>query len=201
MKSIQFFLITAVAIIFSATSSAQTTTTVDYLNVPGPIAFNNSSYNLSWTSHPSTSYYKQEYLVKGDDAAKFKTMLLLEVLTGNSNVKSIADSKVAELKNMKLTNPIVTYDLTSNASTGEYFLDFVLSQNGPNGKPTIVERNIYRYTTVTDKAGKKGILLFGVSVRSYGAETGKFLTALKLNKNDLLTKVKQFTVPTVTIGQ
>lgn len=201
MKSIQFFLITTVAIIFSATSSAQTTTTVDYLNVPGPIAFNNSSYNLSWTSHPSANYYKQEYLVKGDDAAKFKTMLLLEVLTGNSNVKSIADSKVAELKNMKLTNPIVTYDLTSNASTGEYFLDFVLSQNGPNGKPTIVERNIYRYTTVTDKAGKKGILLFGVSVRSYGAETGKFLASLKLNKNDLLTKVKQFTVPAVTVGQ
>lgn len=205
MKNIikmKHFIILCLAVILSVNSFSQTTNSpVDYLNVPGPISFNNASYYLSWTSHPSATYYKQEYLVKGDIAEKFKTMLLLEVLTGSTNVKGIADSKVAELKNMKITNPVVTYDLTTNATTGDYFLDFVVSDNGPDGKINIVERNIYHYTTFTDKAGKKGILLFGVSVRSYGNETGKFLAALKTNKTDLLTKVKQFSIPLITIKQ
>ncbi len=40
-------------------------------------------------------------------------MLLLEVLTGICLIlKNIADSKVAELKKMKITNPVVTYELT-----------------------------------------------------------------------------------------
>ena len=193
-------IISCLVVIFSVTSFSQTTNSpVDYLNVPGPISFNSTSYHLSWTSHPSETYYKQEYLVKGDTADRFKTMLLLEVLTGIANLKNIADSKVAELKKMKITNPVVTYELTANSTTGEYFLDFVVSDNGPNGKVNIAERNIYRYTTFTDKAGKKGILLFGISIRSYGNDTGKFLAALKLNKNDLLTKVKQFSMPGITI--
>ncbi len=179
--------------------SAQNNTAKDYLTVPGPIAFNNASYYLSWTSHPAENYYKQEYLVKGDTADRFKTMLMLEVLTGAANVKAIADSKVAELKAIKATNPVVTYDLTSNAATGEYFLDFVISENAADGTVKIAERNIYRYTSFTDKAGKKNILLFAISVRSYGNETGKFLAALKLNKNDLLAKVKLFNIPAVTI--
>ena len=200
MKFIQVILLSLLGILLSTVSLAQNNNyPVDYLNVPGPISFNNTSYNLSWTSHPSATYYKQEYLVKGDTAARFKTMLLLEVLTGSTDVKSIADNKVAELKNMKLTNPIVTYELTGNSTTGEYFLDFVVSDNAPNGKVNIAERNIYRYTTFTDKAGKKGILLFAISVRSYGNETGKFLAALKLNKNDLLAKVKQFSIPAIII--
>lgn len=186
--------------LLSTVSFAQSNNSpVDYLSVPGPLSFNNASYNLSWTSHPSAAYYKQEYLIKGDTAARFKTMLLLEVLTGTANVKSIADNKVAELKNMKLTNPIVTYELTGNSTTGEYFLDFVVSDNAPNGKVNIAERNIYRYTTFADKAGKKGILLFAISIRSYGNDTGKFLASLKINKADLLTKVKQFSIPAITI--
>lgn len=200
MKSIQFTIILSLVMLLSTASLAQTTNSpVDYLNVPGPISFNNTSYNLSWTSHPSETYYKQEYLVKGDPADRFKTMLLLEVLTGATNLKNIADSKVAELKKMKITNPVVTYDLTANSTTGEYFLDFLVSDNDPNGKVNIAERNIYRYTTFTDKAGKKSILLFGISVRSYGNDTGKFLASLKLNRNELLTKVKQFSIPGITI--
>lgn len=193
-------IILCLVVVFSVNSFSQTNNSpVDYLNVPGPISFSNTTYNLSWTSHPSEVYYKQEYLVKGDVAEKFKTMLLLEVLTGSTNVKSIADSKVAELKNMKLTNPVVTYELTSNATTDEYFLDFVVSDNASSGKVNIAERNVYRYTTFTDNAGKKGILLFAISVRSYGNETGKFLAALKLNRNDLLNKVKQFSIPAIKI--
>ncbi len=200
MKSIQFAIISSLAMLLSTASFAQNNNSpVDYLNVPGPISFNSTSYNLSWTSHPSETYYKQEYLVKGDTADRFKTMLLLEVLTGATNLKNIADNKVAELKKMKITNPVVTYDLTANSTTGEYFLDFVVSDNAPNGKVNIAERNIYRYTTFTDKAGEKGVLLFGISVRSYGNDTGKFLSSLKLNRNELLTKVKQFSMPGITI--
>jgi hypothetical protein len=31
---------------------------VDHLSLPGPIEFNGESYRLSWSSHPTPSYYK-----------------------------------------------------------------------------------------------------------------------------------------------
>ena len=68
---------------------------------------------------------------------------------------------------MKATNPLVNYEMFQK--NGEYLLDFLLSANAADGKTVdIVERNVYRYKTFTDKSGKKGILLFAVSVRSYG---------------------------------
>ena len=193
------FLFSSLIAVFLFTLNVNAQTPKDYLSVPGPLSFNSASYILSWTSHPAENYYKQEYLVKGDTATHFKTMLMLEVLTGTANAKGIADSKVAELKSLKATNPIITYDLTSNVATGEYVLDFVISDNAPDGTVKIAERNIYRYTTFTDKAGKKNILLFGISVRSYGTDTRKFLADLKLNKNELLAKAKKFTIPAITI--
>ena len=67
MKSIQFVIISSLTLLMSTASLAQNNNSpVDYLNIPGTIYFNSTSYNLSWTSHPSETYYKQEYLVKGE---------------------------------------------------------------------------------------------------------------------------------------
>src|SRR5258707_179548 len=75
-----------------------------YLNIPGPVMFEKISYNLSWTSHSTDVYYKQEYIAKGDVAEKFKTMVFFDVITGETNIKDVVAAKVAELKKMKETN-------------------------------------------------------------------------------------------------
>jgi hypothetical protein len=169
----------------------------DQLNVPGPIVINKSTFNLAWSSHPSPVYYKQEYITAGDKVEKFKKMVLVEALIGDSKPADLVNAKIAELKQMKLSNPIVNYETFQK--NGEYILDFLVSENSADGKKiNILERNVYRYKAITDKNGKKAVMLFGASERAYGNEVDGFLSALKTNKSALQNAVAAFTVPQVT---
>lgn len=189
-----------VTLLFSAILYGQNNKAVtDYLRVPGPIVFERKPYNLTWTSHPATNFYKQEYIAAGDIVTKFKTMILIDFVTG-SNIKDVVGAKIDELKKLKEANPMVNYEILENPKNGEYMLDFLLSQNAPDGKSmAVVERNVYRYKIATDKSGQKGVLLFGVSTRSYGNDIDKFLASLKSNRNQLITNVSQFNIPEISI--
>ncbi|MEO5889328.1 MAG: hypothetical protein ABIQ31_03705 [Ferruginibacter sp.] len=192
-------LILLITMLVSTTSFSQAhKTAVDYVGIPGPILFEKQSFNLSWSAHPSGNFYKQEYIAKGVDAGKYKTMVLIDVMTGEADIKTVVGAKLAELKQLKAANPIVNYD--SFQKNGEYMIDFLLSANGPDGKTmSIVERNVYRYKIFTDKSGQKGVLLFGISTRGYGTGINPFLIALKANKGTLVNAVAQYKLPEVMI--
>jgi len=193
--------IVILGLLLSTFSMAQTTKIpTDYLGVPGPISFDKSPYKLVWTSHPTENYYKQEYLSKGEKIEKYKQLILLEVLTGNSKLKDVVAIKIAELKKLKLTNPVVNYEAFEK--DGEIILDFLVSENTPNGKYlNIVERNVYRYKSVTDRDGQKYTLLFGVSERAYGDDIDNFLPHLKVYKSYLLNLVGAFEIPQLSIAK
>jgi hypothetical protein len=199
MKKNCVFSIVFATLFCSTVGYGQTTKTyLDYLTVPGPIVFESKSYNLVWSSHPSANFYKQEYLAKGDTITKFKTMVMLDVMTTNMKVKDIVATKVSELKKMKETNPVINYEMFEK--NGEYILDFLLSANTPDGKLiSTIERNVYRYKVFTDKSGQKGVVLFGVSMRSYGNDVDKFLVNLKSTRSKLITEVAQFNIPQITL--
>lgn len=188
------------ALTLSTFALAQNTkATTDYLKIPGPIAFENKLYHLSWSSHPAANFYKQEYTVKGNPANHYSSMILLDAVTGDATIKNVAGAKISELKKLKETNPFVNYEAIENPKTGEYIIDFLVTANAPDGTISIAERNVYRYTSFTDKANNKGVLLFGVSTRGYGTEVTKFLSALKMSRKDMTTKVAQFKMPEPTI--
>lgn len=188
-------------LLFSGAANGQSNKkTTDYLGAPGPIVFEKTTYNLSWSSHPAANYYKQEYLPKGETADNFRTMILFEVVTGNLNIKDIAAAKLAELKKMKETNPLINYESFDNPRTGEYMIDFLLTANAPDGGISIAERNVYRYKAVTDASGLKGIALFGISTRSYGKEAAAFISSLKMKRKDLVSQVAQFSIPAIRIA-
>jgi len=122
-------------------------------------------------------------------------MLLLDVVTGNKDTKSLLAAKVAKHKKMKETNPLIQYEVIRNAGTGEYMLDFQLSANAPDGSIAVIERNVYRYSSFTSKAGIKIVSLFGISTRAYGKEATTFLSALKIKRKDLVNQVAQYKLP------
>ncbi len=188
-----------ITLIMSTTTNAQIHKPADYLNVPGPIVLDNQTFGLSWSSHPADNYYKQEYIVKGDNPDQFKTMILTDVITGESNIKNVVGDKVAELKQMKSSNPVVNYEIINNPKTGEYIIDFLLSANNADGTMSVVERNVYRYKTFANKAGRMGVQLFGVSTRSYGAAINNFFATLKTNRKDLVNKVSLYNMPEIKI--
>ena len=131
---------------------------------------------------------------------KFKKLILLEILIGNTAVKDIVAAKISELKQMKLSNPLVQYEAFEKG--GEVILDFLVSQNAADGKSvSIVERNVYRYKSLVEKTGKKGVLLFAVSERSYGNDIDRFLSNLKARRFDLVTLVGAFNVPAITVAK
>jgi hypothetical protein len=173
----------------------------DYLKVPGPVVFDQTPYHLSWTSHPSATFYKQEYLPKGETADQFRSMLLIDVVSGKLGVSDAVAAKLAEIKKIKETNPAVYYETFDNTKTGEYMIDFLLTANTPDGKINIAERNVYRYKAITDAAGRKAVLLFGVSIRSYNDGTTAFIAALKTNKKELVNQVAHFTIPVIKLNE
>ena len=196
----QIIFILLITLIMPVVIKAQTNKpATNYLNVNGPIVFENKSFNLNWSSHPSANFYKQEYLSKGEDANKYKMMLMVDVIAGETNLKNVVSAKVAELKKMKEGNPMVNYEIIQNPKTGEYLLDFLLTANAADGTTSIVERNIYRYKTFTGKAGNKGVLLFAVSSRAYAKEVNNFFIALKANRKVLINEVVQFKMPEISI--
>lgn len=188
--------------IFSSGSIYATAQVKDYLSIPGSISFENINYDLSWSSHPAANYFKHEYLPKGADAEKYKQMLLVEFVEGDITPKDVVGAKLVELAELKKTNPIVNFDVRANKQLGEYILDFLVSQNTPDGQHVnIIERNVYRYKKITDAAGRTGVLLFGVSTRAYGDDIDQFFAFLKTNRVDMLRSVSGYTIPVIKIAE
>lgn len=172
----------------------------DYLGLAKPILFDNVPYNLSWSAHPSASYYKQEYLARNDNIDKFKRLVSIDLLVGQVNLKDIVADKIAELNNLKATNPIINHQTFSKDD--EIMLDFLISQNAADGKQVnIVERNVYRYKMIKVKNGQEALLLFAVSDRAYGNDIDTFLSNLKNNKQNLLNAVGAFTLPEIKLAK
>lgn len=184
---------------FAALQAQKTKPAINYLGTGNSISFQKKAYYLAWSSHPANNYYKQEYIANGDSLTRFKTMLLLEAVTGVANVKEAVAAKITELNALKKNNSAVQYEAFDNKKTGEYILDFLLTATAPDGSASVVERNVYRYKSFTDKKGGTGILLFGVSERSYGDNAGAFLTKLKKEKTVLIKAVAAIMLPVIRL--
>lgn len=81
-------IISILCLLSIAAAQAQNTKAVaDKPGVTGAVVFQKQAHHLVWTSHPTAAYYKHEYLSKGDSVERYKSMVLLEALTGNLTPK------------------------------------------------------------------------------------------------------------------
>jgi hypothetical protein len=187
------------ATLFLSSFMKHNTEVKDYLNIPGPLSFNGTNYNISWSAHPTAAYYKQEYLEKGEDANRFNKMVMMEaVLSSTLQPKDAVAAKMAELDQRKKTDALVNYQTITNAAKTEYIFDFLLS-DGPASAPNIVEWNAYRYKIFTDKSGHKGIMLFAISMRAYGDKVKPFLNSLKEVRPKVITSLTNYNLPQISL--
>jgi cobalamin-dependent methionine synthase I len=200
-KTASFLLLLSAALLSTGFMNHNNTTAVkDYLGVPGPVIIGGASYNISWSSHPAANYYKQEYILKGDDVNRFSKMMMLEAVVSESiKPQDALAGKVAELKERKKTDVFVNYQTLANTAKGEYMLDFLLS-DGPAAAPNVVEWNVYRYKSFTDKNGHKGLVLFAISMRAYGDKIKPFLASLKDTRTKTINTIAGYEVPPITIA-
>jgi hypothetical protein len=169
---------------------------VDRLSFPGPIEFKGESYRLSWSSHPTPYYYKQEYLPPGQTSERFQRMVLIEAIARGADVNGAVAAQVNKLKKRKLTDPTVNFAVIKNAKNGEIILDFILSAKDPKGED-VVEWNAYRYAALGGKGGESGVFLFGISWRGYGNNTTAFLRRLKAARPVEINALANYPLPVV----
>ena len=168
----------------------------DYLYLGDKYRFDNKDYKLVWSSHPTSNFYKQEYILPNENVEKYTRMIMIDFLEGDLTPKDAISNFVNNLENSKKQNPIINYQMYERED--EYMLDFIISKNSQDGKEVLIlERNVYRYFRINTPK-RKGVLLFGVSDRAYTKkEMDNMFSVLKNKKLDLVNKVIQIEVPKI----
>ena len=168
----------------------------DYLHLGSKYRFDNKDYELVWSSHPASNFYKQEYILPNENVEKYKRLILIDFIEGDLAPKDVLSGLVNSLENSKKQNPVINYKVYEK--NNEYMIDFIMSENSQDGKDVLIlERNVYRYFRINTPK-RKGVLLFGVSDRAYTKkEMDNMFSILKNKKLDLVNKVIQIEVPKI----
>ena len=168
----------------------------DYLHLGSKYRFDNKDYELVWSSHPASNFYKQEYILPNENVEKYKRLILIDFIEGDLNPKDVLSGLANSLENSKKQNPVINYKVYEK--NNEYMIDFIMSENSQDGKEVLIlERNVYRYFRINTPK-RKGVLLFGISDRAYTKkEMDNMFSILKNKKLDLVNKVIQIEVPKI----
>ena len=168
----------------------------DYLHLGSKYRFDNKDYELVWSSHPASNFYKQEYILPNENVEKYKRLILIDFIEGDLDPKDVLSGLANSLENSKKQNPVINYKVYEK--NNEYMIDFIMSENSQDGKDVLIlERNVYRYFRINTPK-RKGILLFGVSDRAYTKkEMDNMFSVLKNKKLDLVNKIIQIEVPKI----
>ena len=168
----------------------------DYLHLGSKYRFDNKDYELVWSSHPASNFYKQEYILPNENVEKYKRQILIDFIEGDLAPKDVMRGLANSLENSKKQNPVINYKVYEK--NNEYMIDFIMSENSQDGKEVLIlERNVYRYFRI-NTPNRKGILLFGVSDRAYTKkEMDNMFSVLKNNKLELVNKVAKIEVPKI----
>lgn len=170
----------------------------EYLSVPGPLRVGDTDFKLAWSSHPTATYYKQEYVPAGELVEKYNQMAMVEVVVGDLSPKDAVAAQISTIEARKQTDPAAEYYVMENAGTGEMLLDFAMSV-GPPEALTIAEWNAYRYQRFEDQSGHKGVLLVAISKRGYGLKAAKFLVGAKAKRADAVRALATYKMPTIAL--
>lgn len=163
------------------------------LGVPGPIDFEETSFDLAWTSNPTEEYFKQEYLPEGETLEAFVQMFIVEAVTAGATPQSAVDGMIATLNERKDNDPVVNFALIENEASGELLLDFLLSDTSSG--EVIVEWNAYRYVPL----GEDGVALYAISRRGYGDEASGFIGSLKEWRQDSINALANMDLPPISV--
>ena len=168
----------------------------DYLHLGSKYRFDNKDYELVWSSHPASNFYKQEYILPNENVEKYKRLILIDFIEGDLDPKDVLSGLANSLENSKKQNPVINYKVYEK--NNEYMIDFIMSENSQDGKEVLIlERNVYRYFRINTPK-RRGILLFGVSDRAYTKkEMDNMFSVLKNNKFELVNKVAKIEVPKI----
>ena len=164
----------------------------DAVGAPGPFVLEGESFELAWTSHPTETFYKQEYVPAGQTVEAYEQMFIVDVLTNGLAVQDAAGTMVDGLKQRQANDPVVNFAMIENEATGEIILDFVLSDSSSG--TVIVEWNAYRYVPL-----ENGVAMFGISRRGYDEGATELLKGMKGWRMGTIQALAELDLPEVVV--
>ncbi|HTD97863.1 MAG TPA: hypothetical protein VK668_01185 [Mucilaginibacter sp.] len=199
MNILLFFCLPFLLIVPTSFNYKHTDPVINYLNTDEIIKFNKKEYKLAYSSHPVSNYYMQEYIPKNETLDRYEHMILVDYLLIDTPAANIIGVKINEIKERKKTDMVANYELVENKETKEYILDFLLSSS-KYLTVNVIEWNGYHYKNYTDKAGHKGVLLFGVSERAYDGGVTWYLKTLKGHRFDWIKELSLHNFPNIQVN-
>jgi len=172
---------------------------INRIGVSGPLVFNKSTFNLAWSDKPDDTYFVQEYLPKGEKPEHFNQMVTVNVFVKDVPVADAVQQKVKWLTERKKTDEVCNFQVTNNPDETEFMVDFLVGESKGDDYTT-VEFNIYHYKKVDVGGGKKGLVIYVYSKRSYGEEITNFLENLGVMRNDLLNAMIASEKPKISLS-
>ena len=169
----------------------------DYLGIGKPLSFNNNEFNLAWSSHPAPAYYKQEYLLDSTTLEDYNEMILVEAVKADVSPEVAANTKVAELTELKKENPTINWNVYKGK--GEILIDFVITDNA-----TVYEWNLYRYATLKDVNKEKYLVLRAYSYKDKlftNEDLKPFFNRILENRDDYIAKLGELELPELNVAE
>ncbi len=170
----------------------------NYYGTPEQLSFDKALYNLSWSSHPNEIYYKHEYIPKGEIPEHFNNMILLDFVQTDMSVEQAAKAQEKKLIERKKTDASCNYQMIVSPDGKEIVLDFLMSQ-AKGDAVNLLEWSAYRYKAYTDKAGHRGILLFGICRRAYDDKVKNFLSTLAVTRGEGINHLIAYKIPEIQL--
>lgn len=155
---------------------------MQYFSVGNPVVFGGEDYYLAWSARPYDFYMLQEYLPKGQGFEDYTRMLTVSVMfIGDApmNASKAVDYKIAELEEVKKTDPLCNYIVSEN--DGKYLLEFMVSNLDDATKPKFVEVDIHYYRDIEINGIKANYLVF-YSCRAYGEDMEPFIKSIPMRR-------------------
>lgn len=194
----RIIILTAVGLSVTLTSHAQQDSVKDIMGLPGPLEFNKTTFNLAWSAKPTGNYFKQQYLAQGESLERYHKVLVIDILLDTIKPKALAYYKVRSLEQRKKVDAVADYHLIQSPDSSEYIVDFIQSERTPANN--YIEWNAYRYKAFKNADGKKGVLLFGISMRAYGnKEEEALISNLRDVREDIIGQLIAYKLPAIKV--
>lgn len=184
--------------IFFFSSTILANNPIDRIGVQGPLKFNNTNFNLTWTAKPNDKYYIQEYLPNGEKLENFNQMLTIHLFDTDITPRLAVEQKIKELTERKKTDAICNYQVIESPDETEFIIDFLLGESKDN-QMTVVEFIVYRYKQIQIDEKKTALIVYAFSKRGYGENITVFFQTLKDDRVKYLNEMISIEIPTIMI--
>ncbi|MCK6640625.1 MAG: hypothetical protein L6Q81_11100 [Bacteroidia bacterium] len=172
--------------------------TKDTIGVPGPIIFNQTTFELIKSDRPRDNYYEQYYLPVNQTLDSFRQQMTVFVFDSAWSPEAAADFKIKQLIERKKSDDVCNYQKTVHKEKGEYMVDFTTGET--QGKYLLSHRfNILRYKKISLGKKRDGLLIYGYCAQQFLDSITSYYKTFRTERVARLNEIGATVLPVIKL--